>query len=178
MTTTFSLLSSRIGFFLTFVHFTLVIVNALQLTVWFLLFFLACYSISNRISTLASFIESSGNYSSLQDVTVVLPDDILVKKLRTCARLVDQICHSANELNSTFSLPVLMIITKLLIFSTTSLFLFIYLLTTPSDILHKNFITGAPYVPIAFFAGSVFMVLLILIPTGFPIKKVRIMYLY
>ena len=157
---------SQIGIVTSIVHLILIYLNALQLFTWFLLFFLSCYSISYRISILISFID---NFQS-QNVASDLPKDLL-QKLRVSSRLVDQICQSSKELNSIFSLPVLVILTTLLTFSATSLFMFIHLFTT-SDALHAH-VETPNYEPMALFAVCILMVLSILIPAGFPVSKVK-----
>ena len=157
---------SQIGIVTSIVHLILIYLNALQLFTWFLLFFLSCYSISYRISILITFID---NFQS-QNVAFDLPKDLL-QKLRVSSRLVDQICQSSKELNSIFSLPVLVILTTLLTFSATSLFMFIHLFTT-SDALHAHDETPN-YEPMAIFAVCILMVLSILIPAGFPVSKVK-----
>ena len=97
----------------------LFIVNVmlLQMVNWFLLFNLSYYNVSYRIQLLRSFLSASGGKAPIQ-------------RLRACGYIFDQISRASNELTSTFSFSVLVILTVLMFSSATCLFFGLFHLKT------------------------------------------------
>lgn len=159
----FPVVVSRIGIIFTSLHFVFVFLYALQLSAWFLLFFLVLYSVSYRIGVLTSFM-SDENEQSAENSTHLL------KKLGLCARTFDQISQSSKEVASTFSLSVLIMLTFITILCATSLFFFSYALTIPAN--QSNFISQNLNGFLGFFIACFVFNFIILIPAGFPVIKV------
>ena len=86
----------------SFITFSAPIIN------WFLLFHLSYYNLSYRIAILTSLIDSSSRP---------------FRKLRSCGHLFDKLSQASNELASTFSFSVLLLLISLLVVCATSLFL-------------------------------------------------------
>ena len=152
-----------------------------QLNTWFLLLHLSYYSISYRISNLTSFIESErakyqiNEMENDQNVAIVtipatsVPNQ-LAKALRKCGYLFDQICQATHEINATFSLPILLFLTMVMILCSICLFFFIYVIAELVEHLSiKNFF----YVFPAVFALGLMITLVLLISADYPIKQVN-----
>ena len=135
----------------------------LQVSAWFILFHLSYYNVSYRINILTSFIQT------VQDPLV--NPSLRIKRLRTCGYLFDQICLVSENLNSTFSLTVLVSLIILMVLCTTSLFFFIFAI---SAAVVPNFILLAKFAFLFMFIGSVAMIIIILTSAELPIKEVRL----
>lgn len=158
----FPVFVSRIGIIFTSLHYVFIFLYALQLGTWLLLFLLMFYSLSHRFSILTSFMSAGNTQSQF--------DENLTKKFRICARIVDQMIQSSKEISSTFSFSVLMMLTFLIILCATSFFFVIYALSIPAN--QANLVSQGLYVFLGFAIGCISMVIIILVPAGFPITKV------
>lgn len=110
----------------------------LQMGTWFLMIHISYYSIAHRISTLISLITMDNGPNEEQfgqnQKTVVIKtilvqpanDDKskkdLAQKLRICGNVFSSISRATADLNSVFSVPVLLILVTKLINSTFYLF--------------------------------------------------------
>ncbi len=114
----------------------------LQMGTWFLMIHISYYSISHRISTLISLInmdngpneEQSGQNQKTVVIKTILVQPVnnddkskkdLAQKLRICGNVFDSISRATADLNSVFSVPVLLILVTKLINSIVYLFKFI-----------------------------------------------------
>ena len=149
--------------FLTFFCFI-----TLQLSAWFLLFNLSNYSIAHRISILTRFIGTENDQMVLKSLTKGPITGL--KKLRTCGYMFDQICHVSNLLSATFSANVLVVLTVLMTFCASSLFLFMYSILGRSS--HPFMVNGI-YTFLAFFTGCIVMTIIILTAASGPITEVH-----
>ena len=152
---------NQIGVFGAGVHFFFTIVCILQLCVWLLLFHLSYYSLSYRIQALLSSI-THGDMSHHSHS--ILPYNKMKGEIRTCAYIFDKLCLAASELNATFSLSVLIILTVQMILSSTSLFLSIFVVSSVVD--------GALYGSALLFVSSFVVIVVILNSAESPIEQV------
>ena len=139
---------------------------------WFLLFHLAYYSISHRIDILSSFVETIdfNEKKKMMNYSQSNHPSLRVRKLRTCAYIFDRICLASREMNSTFSLSVLLNLFLLMILCSTSLFFFIYATTAPAvPIIIKSQSSYFFYI----FLGSLQFIIFILLSAESPVKKVE-----
>jgi hypothetical protein len=91
------------------------------------------------------------------------------RALRTCGYLFDHICQATHEINSTFSISILLFMALIMIFCSICLFFFIYGM---AEIVQHTSIGNYFYVfPIAFALGLM-VTLVILISADYPIKQV------
>jgi len=149
------------GLFGTIVHFFFSFVCIFQLCVWLLLFHLSYYSLSYRIQVLLSSITHGDvNHHSHS----ILPYKKMKGEIRTCAYIFDKICLAASELNATFSLSVLIILTVQMILSSTSLFLSIFVVSLVVD--------EALYGSASLFVSSFVVIAVILKSADSPIEQV------
>jgi hypothetical protein len=85
-------------------------------------------------------------------------------KIRTCAYIFDKLCLAANELNATFSLSVLIVLTIQMILCSTSLFTCVFVMSTVFE--------GALYSSAALFVTSFVVMVIILKTAESPIEQV------
>ena len=163
-----TLWAQLIGYGPSVALFVLNLVTNIQAGVWHTTIHVAYYSVSIRVFALAKFIGSAVptldyfhcNGTIHKDrlffitrkykrVGLVLePDsglsqdenDRVLKKLRTCGYLFDRISRASTALNSTFSLPILLVLCTTLSNCTTFLFFIIYEQIQPS--IFGNIIFG------------------------------------
>jgi hypothetical protein len=107
----------------TFLSFSFIIS---QNGCWLLLLNLIYYAVSHRISLLTSYIDTMNKQD---DKNTVESKIVNIRKLRWCSYLFDQTCLALNEINSTFSLSILLNVVILLIICTTSLYGIIFIIT-------------------------------------------------
>ena len=105
----------KVGVTLGSLYFCFLNFNLLQSYSWFMLFHLCYYSITFRISSLTSLVETAIKEAGGSGKSKG------TKALRTCANLFDQLCAAAIEINSTFSLSVLASLTVIMILSSFAL---------------------------------------------------------
>lgn len=140
-----------------------------RLFAWFLLFHLSYYNISHRIATLSSFIEQSLSSLNLNLGQSTNSKSFRIKTFKTCGYIFDQICLAANNINSVFSLSMLIIFTILMALSTTSIFFFIYSMSS----LEIPFLIKINFVSfISVFMLCNVMMLIILLSAESPIREV------
>ena len=144
-----------------------------QLCNWLLLFHLSYYSISYRICNLTSIIESKNDQDGIEDAEkVAVVSDVpsqRTKALRTCAYLIDQIRQATHEMNSTFSLSILLFLIFIMIFCSICLFFFIYVMA--ELVVHPS-LKDAVYMFPAAFVVAVIMALVILTSADYPVNQV------
>lgn len=150
----------KVGITLGSLSSCLLYFNILQTCSWFMLFHLCYYSISYRINSLPFFIETAIKENGNRKC---------IKELRTCANLFDQLCASAIEINSTFSLSVLATLTIIMILCSICLFLFIYAI---SEVIVLDYIKSATYVFPIIFTSNAGLILFILITVDSPTTQV------
>lgn len=131
---------------------------------WFLLFHLIYYSLSYRIRVLTSFISQEKVQTKDFLSSVVSYNQISKMKLRKCAYIFDKISLAANELNATFSLSVLVILTIQIIISATSLFFVIF----PLSLVTQNLIYSFG----CLFIFSVVAIIIVLTAAESPVTEV------
>ena len=164
----------QIGVLGSVLHILFLNCTTLQLISWFIVFHLSFYSLSHRISVLASLINSPTPQEQNKTAVFkfrlehgslpVMPSSSLTKRIRTCGSLFDQICKVAHELNHTFSLSVLVILMILMIFCSTSLYFSLY--------ASNNLYEGMFYGFVLFFVFSICVAYAILSSTDLPITEV------
>ena len=138
-----------------------------QSVTWFLLFHLSYYNISNRIRKLKDFIQTSYNpiYGSkiiYSPFLATMSSSLRIKKLRSTGYIFNQICLASNEVNAAFSLTVLLNLITLMLLCATSLFFFIFAI---SSFKIPDFIENTKW-------GFLFMILIILMSAQSPINEV------
>ena len=161
----------QLGIVLGSLYFILLNLNLFQYINWFTLLHLSYYSISYRINSLTLLIDANINKNEKEINVSTTPSDLIkrIKTLRTCGYLFDKLCQAANEINSTFSLSVLVILTLIMTLCSTSLFLSIHAM---SEVVVHSYIRNAVFLfPGVFTLGLVIM-LIILTTVDQPITQV------
>lgn len=160
-----------IGFLGSVLHIIFLNFTTMQMVGWFMLFHLSYYSLSYRISLLATFIAPPVQEHNIFKVRlenkylVVIPRSAMLKRIRTCGYLFDHICKVSYEINCTFSFSVLAVLTILMIFCSTSLYFSLYASTN----LYKEMFYGF----VSFFVFSICVVFIILSSTDLSLAEVE-----
>jgi hypothetical protein len=155
----------QLGLVVGSLYFCLLNFNQLQTFAWFMLFHLCYYSISYRISILSSLIE----IAIKQEGSSRKCTSKRIKAMRLCAYLFDQLCAATIEINSTFSLSVLGILSVVMIICSLCLFFFTYAMT---EVVVHTYIKSATYSFPIIFILCMGLTLFLLITVEKPIKQV------
>ena len=141
-----------------------------QFASWLLLLHLVYYTVSYRISILTSNMDTLIK----QDTSLrnsVGSNFLKVKILRTCSYHFQQICLALNEINSTFSISVLLNVIILLIMCTTSLCVTFLAITAKSNSI-PSVIQDSSLVFLGIAIYSIVIICIILKSVESPIHEV------